>query len=45
MTKEAILNFSLSKAEPIWLQDSRLAAFNSIKHLDLPEINRVKFHR
>lgn len=45
MTKESILNFSQTKAEPLWLQERRLAAFDNIDKLPLPEINRVKFHR
>lgn len=45
MTRESILNFSQKKAEPLWLQKYRLAAFDCIDALPLPEINRVKFHR
>ena len=45
MTKESVLNFSQAKAEPLWLQERRLAAFDNIDKLPLPEINRVKFHR
>ena len=45
MTKESILNFSQTKAEPLWLQERRLTAFDNIDKLTLPEINRVKFHR
>ena len=45
MTKESILNFSQTKAEPLWLQERRLTAFDNIDKLPLPEINRVKFHR
>lgn len=45
MTKESILTFSQSKAEPAWLQEKRLAAFDKIDDLELPRIERVKFHR
>ncbi|MFH0357620.1 Fe-S cluster assembly protein SufD [Streptococcus sp. A27] len=45
MTKELIQEFSLQQAEPIWLTDLRLAAFGKIAELDLPVIERVKFHR
>lgn len=43
--KETILAFSQAKAEPIWLQERRLAAFEKIATLPLPSIERVKFHR
>lgn len=45
MTKESILNFSQSKAEPQWLQEKRLAAFDKMDSLELPKIERVKFQR
>lgn len=45
MTKEAILHFSQSKAEPAWLQNLRLQAFAKLDDLALPKIERVKFHR
>lgn len=45
MTKESILIFSKSKAEPAWLQEKRLAAFDKIDDLELPRIERVKFQR
>lgn len=45
MTRERILNFSQNQAEPIWLQERRLSAFDKIDELDLPVIERVKFHR
>ncbi|MGT2925353.1 Fe-S cluster assembly protein SufD [Streptococcus caviae] len=45
MTKESILNFSQAKAEPQWLQEKRLAAFEKMDSLDLPKIERVKFQR
>ncbi|MDE8031555.1 Fe-S cluster assembly protein SufD [Streptococcus mutans] len=45
MTKKSILTFSQSKAEPAWLQEKRLAAFNKIDDLELPRIERVKFQR
>lgn len=45
MTKEAILEFSQSQAEPQWLLDRRLAALEKIAELELPVIERVKFHR
>lgn len=45
MTRDNILNFSQSKAEPIWLQERRLAAFDKLEELALPVIERVKFQR
>lgn len=45
MMKETILAFSQEKAEPIWLQEHRLAAFDKIESLPLPNIERVRFHR
>lgn len=45
MTKESIVTFSQSKAEPAWLQEKRLAAFDKIDNLELPRIERVKFQR
>ncbi len=45
MTKEKIQEFSALHAEPIWLTDLRLKAFDKIAELDLPVIERVKFHR
>ncbi len=45
MSKESILQFSQAKAEPNWLQEHRLAAFEKIEQLHLPAIERVKFHR
>ncbi len=45
MSKEKILEFSQLKAEPIWLQELRLKAYNQIELLELPHIERVKFHR
>ncbi len=45
MTKEAIINFSQLKAEPAWLQDRRLAAFEQIDQLELPRIEKVRFNR
>ena len=45
MTKESILTFSQSKAEPAWLQEKRLAAFDKIDDIELPRIERVKFQR
>ena len=45
MTIETIKAFSQSKAEPNWLQELRLAAFDKIEELPLPSIERVKFHR
>lgn len=44
MMKETILAFSQEKAEPIWLQECRLAAFDKIESLPLPNIERVRFH-
>lgn len=45
MTRQAITDFSQGLAEPQWLLDRRLAAFGKIAELDLPVIERVKFHR
>lgn len=45
MSKENILAFSQAQAEPIWLQERRLAAFEKVEELELPKIERVKFHR
>ena len=45
MTRDNILNFSQSKAEPICLQERRLAAFDKLEELALPVIERVKFQR
>lgn len=45
MTRDNILTFSQSKAEPLWLQERRLAAFDSINDLPFPTIERVKFQR
>ena len=45
MTKETIKHFSQMHAEPEWLVNLRQAAFDKIDKLDLPVIERVKFHR
>ena len=45
MTIENIKLFSESHAEPGWLQELRQQAFDKIEELDLPAIERVKFHR
>ena len=45
MSKESIIAFSQAKAEPLWLQDLRQAAFDKLESLPLPKIERVKFHR
>ena len=45
MSKESIIAFSQAKAEPLWLQDLRQSAFDKLESLDLPRIERVKFHR
>ena len=45
MTKELIQDFSQLHAEPEWLTDLRQKAFDKIDQLDLPVIERVKFHR
>lgn len=45
MSKEAIKEFSQGKAEPSWLQERRLAALDMMESLELPTIERVKFHR
>ena len=45
MTKELIHEFSQLHAEPVWLADLRQQAFDKMDQLDLPVIERVKFHR
>lgn len=45
MTKELIQEFSQLHAEPEWLASLRQMAFDKIDQLDLPVIERVKFHR
>ena len=45
MTKELIQEFSQFHAEPEWLTSLRQKAFDKIDQLDLPVIERVKFHR
>lgn len=45
MTKESIIAFSQEKAEPMWLQKRRQEAFDKIEELELPVIERVKYHR
>ena len=45
MTKQMIIEFSQAKAEPTWLQERRQVAFDKIDELELPDIERVKFHR
>ena len=45
MTKENIQLFSEMHAEPSWLADLRQKAFDKIETLELPVIERVKFHR
>lgn len=45
MTKEQIQNFSFEHAEPAWLLERRQTAFEQLKRLPLPVIERVKFHR
>ena len=45
MTKENIKLFSKMHAEPSWLFDLRQQAFDKIESLELPVIERVKFHR
>lgn len=45
MSIDTIKNFSLSKAEPTWLSNLRLAAFDKLDSLALPVIERVRFHR
>ncbi len=45
MTKELIHEFSQLHAEPVWLANLRQQAFDKIDQLDLPVIERVKFHR
>jgi len=45
MTKELIQEFSQLHAEPDWLFQLRQQAFDEIDQLELPRIERVKFHR
>ena len=45
MSIENITLFSELHAEPSWLQDLRKKAFDKIDQLELPAIERVKFHR
>lgn len=45
MSKESVLNFSMSKAEPTWLRERRLQALEKMATLDLPKVERVAFHR
>ncbi|MCG4822558.1 Fe-S cluster assembly protein SufD [Streptococcus gordonii] len=45
MTIELIQEFSQLHAEPEWLASLRQMAFDKIDQLDLPIIERVKFHR
>ena len=45
MTKELIQEFSQLHAEPDWLFQLRQQAFDKIDQLELPRIERVKFHR
>lgn len=45
MTFDNILQFSQAKAEPDWLVQRRQDAFKKIDELELPRIERVKFHR
>ena len=45
MTKELIHEFSQLHAEPDWLANQRQQAFDKMGQLDLPVIERVKFHR
>ena len=45
MTKELIHEFSQVHAEPEWLANLRQQAFGKMDQLDLPVIERVKFHR
>mgnify|MGYP000915048409 FL=1 len=45
MTKELIHEFSQLHAEPEWLASLRQEAFDKMDQLDLPVIERVKFHR
>ena len=45
MSIENITLFSELHAEPSWLQELRKKAFDKIDQLELPAIERVKFHR
>jgi len=45
MTKELIQEFSQLHAEPDWIFQLRQQAFDKIDQLELPRIERVKFHR
>ena len=38
MSKESIIAFSQAKAELLWLQDLRQAAFDKLESLALPKI-------
>lgn len=39
MSKESIIAFSQAKAEPLWLQDLRQAAFDKIESLALQKLS------
>ena len=41
MSKESIIAFSQAKAEPLWLQDLRQAAFDKLDSLALPKMERL----
>ena len=45
MSKERILAFSQEHAEPTWLAELRQKAVEKIDQLELPKIERVKYHR
>ncbi len=45
MTKESVLNFSQAEAETVWLTEHAEAAFDQYPIIDLPVVERVKFHR
>ena len=43
MTKEAILDFSRAHAEPDWLRERRLKAYDVIEELALPRLSVSSF--
>ena len=45
MSLENIQLFSQGHAEPAWLQEHRKLAFEQIEQLELPVVERVKYHR
>lgn len=45
MRRETVKNISAMAAEPSWILELRLAAFDKMDSLPLPVIERVKYHR